>query len=392
MGSLFIAQSLRIKKTAMNKIANYYEGLYFDGQSSHANPATVRIVDRNVEICFHHKGMETTIITWHEAQIREIDSDYSGKNTIRYGTYPFQLLEVYSKDFSTALQQNYPSLNKGTPYQWLRRTGNTGLISVTLGIIVAIGLAYFYVLPWIGETLITTFVSKTYEKELSAESFKVFTYQFPKDDKKTELLQTYIKALDLETTYDIEGTVVRSNMVNAFALMGGRIVVFDSILNVMQSSDELSALLAHEITHVEGRHILKSIGKNMTNLLVIAWLTSDASSVSSLLMQNANSMMQLSYTRGLEEQADKQGFERLVTSGVNPKGMLFLMEHLKAQEPEILDDHKWSRFISDHPLTDDRIAYINALLVSKTALVDETKQQRLDSIFSELQKSTLEED
>jgi beta-barrel assembly-enhancing protease len=362
----------------------FYEATYFDGQSSHANPALLRIVDKHIEVCYHHRGMETSVIRWSENQIREIESDYSGKSAIRFGEFPFQMVEVDSKTFSEELLQKFPSLNKGTPYAWLRRTGTKGILIATVSILFAMGLIYTYVLPWLGETLICLVVTKDYEKTLGEKSYETLMFPFSKDERKSALLQEYIKELNLETSYDIEGTVLNNETVNAFALMGGKVVVFDEILTVMDSSNELSALLAHEVTHVEERHVLKGIGKNMINLLVIAWLTSDVSAVSAVLLDNANKMVQLSYSRTLEEAADKKGFEQLIHCGINPQGMLELMKHLKEQEKDNVVDSKWSKFLSDHPLTDDRIQYITDLLNTKTVQINTERQKNLDRIFNEL--------
>lgn len=56
---------------------------------------------------------------------------------------------------------------------------------------------------------------------------------------------------------------------NAFKLPGGHIVVFTGILEKMDSSDELAALLAHEATHVEERHSTRMDGPSMAGYLFL---------------------------------------------------------------------------------------------------------------------------
>ena len=372
----------------------YYEGQYFNGLTSHSNPVTVRIVDKTIEICYHpHDTMETAVVRWTDNRIREIETDYSGKTSIRYGEFPFQTLDVYSKQFGTQALEAFPQLNKGTPYAWLRRTGTQGVLMATLGVFAFLAFAYFYLIPWVGESLISSIVSESYEKELGDETFKSITGNFETNDEKTVLLNEYIKTLNLSTTYDIQGTVVNSDMVNAFALMGGRVVVFDSILQVMKSSDELAALLAHEVTHVQERHVLRNLGKRMANGILVTWLFGDVSGMGAVLVDGANGVLSLSYSRKLEEDADKKGFARLLEAGVDPKGMLELMQHLKAQEGiAAVTDSKWSKFLSDHPLTDDRISYINGLLQSKQVVIDSDKKVKLERIWIELTKQNFDED
>jgi Zn-dependent protease with chaperone function len=58
--------------------------------------------------------------------------------------------------------------------------------------------------------------------------------------------------------YKYRFQVVESNAPNAFALPGGHVMVSSALLNSVENEEELEAVLAHEIAHVERRHILRS--------------------------------------------------------------------------------------------------------------------------------------
>nr|MBI3612912.1 M48 family metallopeptidase [Nitrospirota bacterium] len=57
--------------------------------------------------------------------------------------------------------------------------------------------------------------------------------------------------------YKFEVTVVRSDIVNAFALPGGYVVVFTGLLKKAESPEEVAGVLAHELNHVLLRHGLE---------------------------------------------------------------------------------------------------------------------------------------
>ena len=66
-----------------------------------------------------------------------------------------------------------------------------------------------------------------------------------------------------ENPYTFEITVVKSDVVNAFALPGGYIVVFTGLMKKAESPEEVSGVLAHELNHVLQRHGLERIVKQL---------------------------------------------------------------------------------------------------------------------------------
>ena len=130
---------------------------------------------------------------------------------------------------------------------------------------------------------------------------------FETDEEMTALVNEFAANIEFNTEYPINITVVNENVVNAFAIPGGQIVVFDGLLSKMTCKEELAALLAHEVAHVHHRHSLKSMCKSLAGALFVSLVFGDAEGISSILVENSNALMDLSYSRKLELEADNKG-------------------------------------------------------------------------------------
>jgi predicted Zn-dependent protease len=171
------------------------------------------------------------------------------------------------------------------------------------------------------------------------------------DSTGTIELQDFADQLNLSRTYPIRVTLVKSDIVNAYALPGGNIVVYSGILKKIKTPEELAALLSHESTHVNERHSLKSLLRSAANGLIVSILLSDASGITGTLVSNAQTLNGLSYSRSLEKEADQKGMELLLANGVDLEGMRDLMRTLEAEG----DVPGSISFLSSHPLTKERI-------------------------------------
>jgi predicted Zn-dependent protease len=128
--------------------------------------------------------------------------------------------------------------------------------------------------------------------------------------------------------------------VNAFAMPGGHIVIYSGIICAMKHPDELFALLGHEATHVNQRHSLQMMLTNLTSSYLLSILTSDFNGLGSTLINNADLLRELGYSRKLEAEADWKGQEIMIQNKVNPA---------------YSDNGNWS-FLRSHPVTQDRIS------------------------------------
>ena len=155
--------------------------------------------------------------------------------------------------------------------------------------------------------------------------------------------------------------------INALSIPGGWIYVTEGMMRFVRSDDELAAVLAHEMTHVNHRHyyIQADRERHMTPALLVALALSVlAHSPAPLLgAQISLAAVMNDYQRDLEHEADLNGVTYLTKTGYSPVAMLTLMEHL-AQESRFTA-HPDPTGLEDHPLPQERVDYVRADLLSR---------------------------
>jgi Zn-dependent protease with chaperone function len=303
---------------------------------------------------------------WYYDQIMKLES-----TMFSYPGYPKQTLTIHSDSFSAALtqamQRQTGSVNK--------HRGST-LLKLLL-FFVALGLLfYFFALPRLAASMVNK-VPVSYEKQLGEQLYQSMRGTFQVDEAKTAYINSFFDELKIPSAYNIQITVVKSDVVNAFAMPGGRIVVYDKILEGMQSYEELAALLAHEFTHVEKRHSLRSMLRQVSSQVFFTLLMGDVSVVGGVLLQNANDLKQLSYSRELETESDEHGAQLLADRNISCNGFVRLFQLLK-KEMGSIQPNEW---LSSHPDLENRINHIQELSTcKKTSLPNAT----LQTLFNQL--------
>ena len=106
---------------------------------------------------------------------------------------------------------------------------------------------------------------------------------------------------------------------NAFALPGGIIVVADELVELAKTDDELAAVPAHEMGHVERRHGLQSVLRNSAALLVVSTVTGDLSTLGTFSATLPFLLLQYGYAREFEAEADEYAAALLVEAKINPE-------------------------------------------------------------------------
>lgn len=162
--------------------------------------------------------------------------------------------------------------------------------------------------------------------------------------------------------------VIRDPTLNAFALPGGFIGMHSGLIIAAQSESELASVLAHEIGHVDQRHIARMLSNQKDSVaitigtLLLALLASryGGSSSGDLFMasilggQAAAIQQQLNFSRDAEREADRVGFQTLTAAGFDPRGMADFFTRL--QQGTRIYESAAPAYLRTHPLTTERIA------------------------------------
>lgn len=166
--------------------------------------------------------------------------------------------------------------------------------------------------------------------------------------------------------YDYRFSVIKSQAVNAFATPGGYVYINQGLLTLVESESELAGVLAHEIAHINARHIADAIEKSkklsiatLAAILAGAFLGGGADlgvAVTAFSIAGLQSMS-LKYSREHEEAADRLGMAYLVSAGYDAKSMLDFLKIMRRYE---YYSNTIPSYFLTHPGTDERIRYLDA--------------------------------
>jgi predicted Zn-dependent protease len=154
--------------------------------------------------------------------------------------------------------------------------------------------------------------------------------------------------------------VIDSNMVNAFAAPGGYIYLYTGLLKTMDNEAELASVIAHEVSHVVGRHSVKRLQAAMGVSLVEQLVFGQSSEAMRAVVNIGMGLAFASYSRSDENEADNFGIQYMVRAGYNPEAAVTMFEKLAS-----MSDGSPSFFESltmSHPDTQERIANSRALI------------------------------
>ena len=175
---------------------------------------------------------------------------------------------------------------------------------------------------------------------------------------------------ELDERFAWQVFLIRDRSINAFALPGGYMGLHLGLIGAVSSRDELAAVMGHELTHVTQRHISRLISQQgrstpwMIAAMILGALAASKSpqAASALITgsQAAALQSQLNFSRDMEREADRIGFNVMTDAGFEARGVASMFE--KLQQASRLNDNGAFPYLRSHPLTTQRIAEVQARL------------------------------
>ncbi|QLE59458.1 M48 family metallopeptidase [Nostoc sp. TCL26-01] len=150
--------------------------------------------------------------------------------------------------------------------------------------------------------------------------------------------------------------VVEDDAVNAFATLGGYVYINTGLLKTADNEAELASVMAHEIGHIGGKHLVKQMRQKA--------LASGVASATGLDRNTAVGIgVELALNRPRSRQdefdADKRGLRTLTRAGYAQSGMVSFMQKLLKGGGSV------PTFLSTHPATSDRIDALRRSIASQ---------------------------
>ncbi len=157
--------------------------------------------------------------------------------------------------------------------------------------------------------------------------------------------------------------VSKNNSINAFAAMGGVVVINAGLIIKTDSESELAAVVSHEIAHVTQRHLARMLEKSKQNTFgrsaamlagVLAGTKNPQVGSAIITTTMATAMhKQLSFSREAESEADSVGLRILASAGFDPQGMPLFLQKLERLSDDRFSDI--SEYLQSHPLAHKRV-------------------------------------
>jgi beta-barrel assembly-enhancing protease len=168
--------------------------------------------------------------------------------------------------------------------------------------------------------------------------------------------------------------------INAFALPGGIVIVNKGLLEKADSANEVAAVLAHEIQHVEQRHALKNMITSSGIAAAVLLVLGDANAVMMIMAHQVSAQY---FSRQAESDADMKGLALLNKNKIDPQGMVAFF---KTMQEAFKSKEQGPEWLSSHPDTADRIQAIEYFIKSHPCIDCEKLKWDKKAILASLEK------
>ncbi len=151
------------------------------------------------------------------------------------------------------------------------------------------------------------------------------------------------------TDYEYNIRIVKSSQVNAFTIPGGNILVCKGLLDVAETPEQVAAVIAHEIGHVEKRHVVDKLVREIGLSMMLSMITGGDPYLMTDLLET---IFKNSFSRKAEEQADEYALALLERSRLSPSHLAGIFKVMKKESFTMSENLE---FIQTHPHINSRI-------------------------------------
>jgi predicted Zn-dependent protease len=251
----------------------------------------------------------------------------------------------------------------GRKWSWGKRIAvYAGIAVAALGIIIGAAIA---VLPWAADRL-SLLVPAGLEDAAGVGIMAAIAARYPECRSHRGEAALASLARRLAAGHRATGNtfrnpvrvrVFRSKIPNAFTAPGGHIGIFAGLFRHARTPGELAGVLAHEMGHAALRHPEKSILRRAGLGLIFAAMTGDAAELAAWAGKLTRNLLNLSFTREAELEADREAIAMLAGAGIRPDGLSRFLGRIARRAPGMAE----GGYFSTHPAARDRVAAMSAL-------------------------------
>ena len=362
-------------------------GSYFDGESAARRGVEVEIAPGGLRILEAGSGGRE-LAFWRYRELRPVDEPAGdGLRRIRAGNGRARLV-VEDPALIAALSARAPRLAAREP-GWARLGLRwAGLLALSIAVLLAtlgLGLPRFAdeaarIVPhqWetdFGESLVEP-VLRALARFDGADEVAFCTAS-----RGVESLDDLTRRLaPAASPYRFVVRVVNLEMVNAFALPGGQIVIAEGLLRSAESPDEVAGVLAHEMGHVLHRHSTAAMIEALGLAFLFGAMLGDFGT--GVIGAGAETLVGLRFRREAEAEADGRALALLGHAGLSSRG---LVDFFGRMQRKAGDGSAALRLLSTHPPNESRRRGFERGATARPPSLDEPQWKSLREICARQQ-------
>ena len=185
--------------------------------------------------------------------------------------------------------------------------------------------------------------------------------------------------------------IVDSKEINAISTPGGHIFVTRGLLKCASSEDELAAVIAHEVGHIQLGHAVKSIKTSRLNEASLSVLDAAGSIVTGSAYQKGlgdaadelmTTLSTTGYSKTQEFEADAKAASLMGDAGYNPEALRTMLEALKEREKT-----ETSGMVKTHPSASSRLFQARGYIRNASYGTKDWGEDKRSARFASIQNS-----
>ncbi|MET0531524.1 MAG: M48 family metallopeptidase, partial [Microvirga sp.] len=305
------------------------DAVFYDGESARRRTVSLKITASSLDI---HEG-GGWIASWPTGSVRLKDAPEGVLRLTCEGGPSLARLDVTDPADQAAIRANCHRL-EGRESQ--ERTGRILFWSVAAA--ASIVLCVLFLIPVFAEKLtplIPPSVEKRFGTAVDNQVKALLGDKVCSEKPGAAALQVLTERLKKAKGYDLDLdiAVLESKIPNAIALPGGKIYVFQALLDKAESADELAGVLAHEIGHVSNRDGLRKMIQSGGTSYLLGLLFGDVTGGGAIVFASKY-LLDSAHSREAETAADDFAGQTMLALGRPAHPMALLLKRIEGDEDD----------------------------------------------------------
>ena len=358
-------------------------GAYFDGRSARRRAVAVELT--SLELRILELPDEHELDSWSLRELRPVDQGHrDGPYRIRAASSD-ALLILDDQSMVAEIAARAPARWTGGPSGAALYLRWAGLLVVSVAVLLAM---LWFVLPRFAEH-VARVVPPDWEESLGERMVVPVVRHLARLEgtespelcagpRGREVLEELtLRVVPPELPYHVQIRIVNLEVVNAFALPGGQILLSEGLLRFAESPDEVVGVIAHELGHAFHRHATVAMVRALSLGFLFGVMLGDLGT--GAIGTAGEAVIGLSFSREAESEADASAVDLLGRAGLSTRG---LVEFFERMERDIGEMPKGLALLSTHPHSESRIQRFRRAPAAVRPTLDDDEWRALQQICS----------